>query len=358
MIVGLDPNGRIQLFNNACEKSTGYTFDELRGKPFWDYLLLPEEMDAVKGVFKEIKEGKITAEMEFENYWKTKDGSQRFIRWANSALKDASGNVELIIGTGIDMTEDKENRARIEELNTFLMHRTTDLLAANKELETFSYSVSHDLRSPLRAIKGFSTILLKDYSNNLDADGQDFLNRIKGGADRMSDLIDDMLSLAKISRDEMDPKEIDLSDVVESIVSELRQAEKDRNVEAIIAKGLKAHGDARLMHIALSNLIGNAWKYSSKTPNAVIEFGAMEKNGETIYFVRDNGAGFDMAHAKKLFVPFQRLHSDSHFSGTGIGLAIVNKVIQRHGGSVWGEGEIEKGATFYFTVSFGKRKIS
>ena len=358
LIVGLDPNGRIQLFNNACEKSTGYTFDELRGKPFWDYLLLPEEMDAVKGVFKEIKEGKITAEMEFENYWKTKDGSQRFIRWANSALKDASGNVELIIGTGIDMTEDKENRARIEELNTFLMHRTTDLLAANKELETFSYSVSHDLRSPLRAIKGFSTILLKDYSNNLDADGQDFLNRIKGGADRMSDLIDDMLSLAKISRDEMDPKEIDLSDVVESIVSELRQAEKDRNVEAIITKGLKAHCDARLMHIALSNLIGNAWKYSSKTPNAVIEFGAMEKNGETIYFVRDNGAGFDMAHAKKLFVPFQRLHSDSHFSGTGIGLAIVNKVIQRHGGSVWGEGEIEKGATFYFTVSFGKRKIS
>jgi PAS domain S-box-containing protein len=350
LIIGMDPEGRIQLFNHACEKITGYTFNELKGKPFWDYLLLPEEMDAVKEVFKGIKDGKITAESEFENYWKTKGGSRRFIRWANSALKDASGNVELIIGTGIDMTDDKENRARIDELNSFLMQKTTDLLYANKELETFSYSVSHDLRSPLRAIKGFSTILLKDYSNNLDADGQDFLNRIKGGADRMSDLIDDMLSLAKISRDEMDPKEIDLSDVVESIVSELRQAEKDRNVEAIITKGLKAHCDARLMHIALSNLIGNAWKYSSKTPNAVIEFGAMEKNGENIFFVRDNGAGFDMAHAKKLFTPFQRLHSDSHFTGTGIGLAIVNKVILRHGGRIWGEGETGKGATFYFTL--------
>ena len=350
LIIGMDPEGRIQLFNHACEKITGYTFNELKGKPFWDYLLLPEEMDAVKEVFKGIKDGKITAESEFENYWKTKGGSRRFIRWANSALKDASGNVELIIGTGIDMTDDKENRARIDELNSFLMQKTTDLLYANKELETFSYSVSHDLRSPLRAIKGFSTILLKDYSNNLDADGQDFLNRIKGGADRMSDLIDDMLSLAKISRDEMDPKEIDLSDVVESIVSELRQAEKDRNVEAIITKGLKAHCDARLMHIALSNLIGNAWKYSSRTPYAVIEFGTVEKNEETVFFVRDNGAGFDMAHAKKLFTPFQRLHSDSHFTGTGIGLAIVNKVIQRHGGRIWGEGKTGKGATFYFTL--------
>ena len=354
LIIGMDPEGRIQLFNHACEKITGYTFNELKGKPFWDYLLLPEEMDAVKEVFKGIKDGKITAESEFENYWKTKGGSRRFIRWANSALKDASGNVELIIGTGIDMTDDKENRARIDELNSFLMQKTTDLLYANKELETFSYSVSHDLRSPLRAIKGFSTILLKDYSNNLDADGQDFLNRIKGGADRMSDLIDDMLSLAKISRDEMDPKEIDLSDVVESIVSELRQAEKDRNVEAIITKGLKAHCDARLMHIALSNLIGNAWKYSSRTPYAVIEFGTVEKNEETVFFVRDNGAGFDMAHAKKLFTPFQRLHSDSHFTGTGIGLAIVNKVILRHGGRIWGEGETGKGATFYFTLHGGR----
>jgi PAS domain S-box-containing protein len=350
LIIGMDPEGRIQLFNHACEKTTGFTFDELKGKPFWDYLLLPEEMDAVKEVFKRIKDGKITAEMEFENYWKTKNNSRRFIRWTNSAIKDANGNVELIIGTGIDMTEDKENRARIEELNTFLMQRTTELMTANKELETFSYSVSHDLRSPLRAMKGFSSVLLEDYSDKLDAEGQDFLKRIKNSADKMSGLIDDMLSLAKISRDEMNPKEIDLSAAAESIVSELRQGDKERKVETLIASGLKTRGDARLMLIALSNLIGNAWKYSSRTSNAVIEFGSLEKNEETVFFVRDNGAGFDMAHAKKLFTPFQRLHSDSHFSGTGIGLAIVNKVIQRHGGRVWGEGEIGKGATFYFTL--------
>ena len=238
LIIGLDPEGRIQLFNHACEKTTGFTFDELKGKPFWDYLLLPEEMDAVKGVFRSIKDGKITAEMEFENYWKTKNGSRRFIKWANSALKDERGNVELVIGTGIDVTEDKENQARIDELNSFLMQRTTDLMSANKELEAFSYSVSHDLRTPLRAIMGFCTILLEEYSGKLDAEGQGFLSRIKISTDRMNGLIDDILSLAKISREEMHPKEIDLSAVAGSIVNELRQGEKRRKVEAVIAEGL------------------------------------------------------------------------------------------------------------------------
>jgi len=354
LIIGLDPEGRIQLFNHACEKTTGFTFDELKSKPFWDYLLLPEEMDAVKGVFKSIKDGKTTAEMEFENYWKTKNGSRRFIKWANSALKDVGGNVELVIGTGIDVTEDMENRARIDELNSFLMQRTTDLMSANKELEAFSYSVSHDLRTPLRAIMAFCTILLEDYSDKLDAEGQGFLSRIKISTDRMNELIDDILSLAKISREEMHPKEIDLSAVAGSIVNELQQGEKRRKVEAVIAEGLRAYGDARLMHVALSNLIGNAWKYSSKTPDAVIEFGKMERNGEKVYYVRDNGAGFDDAHAKKLFKPFQRLHSESQFPGTGIGLAIVDKVIQRHGGRVWGESQVGKGATFYFTLSVDK----
>jgi len=285
-----------------------------------------EEMDAVKGVFKSIKDGKKPRrKWNFENYWKTKNGSRRFIKWANSALKDVGGNVELVIGTGIDVTEDMENRARIDELNSFLMQRTTDLMSANKELEAFSYSVSHDLRTPLRAIMAFCTILLEDYSDKLDAEGQGFLSRIKISTDRMNELIDDILSLAKISREEMHPKEIDLSAVAGSIVNELQQGEKRRKVEAVIAEGLRAYGDARLMHVALSNLIGNAWKYSSKTPDAVIEFGKMERNGEKVYYVRDNGAGFDDAHAKKLFKPFQRLHSESQFPGTGIGLAIVDK---------------------------------
>lgn len=356
LIVGMDPEGRIQLFNNACEKTTGYTFDELRGEPLWDYLLLPEETDAVKKVFFGIKEGRIEAESEFENYWVAKDKSRRFIRWTNSALKDEAGNVELIIGTGIDITEDKENRARIDELNSFLMQRTTELMSANKELESFSYSISHDLRAPLRAMKGFSTILMEDYSGKLDAEGREFINRIKSGADKMSGLIDDMLRMAKISRDEMDPKEVDLSAVAASIVNELRQGDKERKVETVIADRIKARCDARLITIALSNLLGNAWKYSSKTPNAVIEFGATVNDGERVYFVRDNGAGFDNAHAKKLFTPFQRLHPESQFSGTGIGLAIVNKIIQRHGGRVWGEGRVGKGATFSFTLALDKKE--
>jgi PAS domain S-box-containing protein len=232
-----------------------------------------------------------------------------------------------------------------------LRRSSEELAAVNKELESFSYSVSHDLRTPLLAIKSFSSILLEDYSATLDAGGKDFLNRIAHGADKMSELIDDILGLAKISRHEMKPGEIDLGAIASSIINDLRQAEPERKVETVIAKELTAFGDARLMKIALSNLIGNAWKYSSKAPDARIEFGAMKKSDEKAYFIRDNGVGFDMTHSQKLFTPFQRLHSDNQFPGTGIGLAMVNKIIQRHEGRVWGEGETGKGATFYFTLT-------
>jgi PAS domain S-box-containing protein len=245
---------------------------------------------------------------------------------------------------------------KVDERTLALQKVNNELAVANKELESFSYSLSHDLRAPLRAMNGFSSILLKDYSDKLDAEGQDFLHRIISGADTMNELIDDMLSLANISRQEMSLQEIDLSDIAETIVNTLRRAEPERKVDVGIAQEIKASGDARLMNIALSNLINNAWKYSSKTPDARIEFGAMEKDDEKVYFVRDNGAGFDMTQAHRLFAPFHRLHSESQFPGTGIGLAIVNRVILRHGGRIWGESEIGKGATFSFTLSFDKRK--
>jgi two-component system, chemotaxis family, CheB/CheR fusion protein len=241
-------------------------------------------------------------------------------------------------------------RQKIEELNGFLKHRADELAAANKELESFSYSVSHDLRAPLRAMKGFGSILLEDYANKLDGDGRDFLKRIVSSSDKMSGIIDDMLSLAKISRQEMNRVEINLTSIAGSIAEELRHAEPERNVNVLIAEDLKAHGDARLMKIALSNMLGNAWKYSKKTPDAEIEFAVKENNGERVYYVRDNGAGFDMAQAHRLFSPFQRLHSESQFPGTGIGLAIVNRVIQRHGGRIWAESKVGKGAAFYFTI--------
>jgi PAS domain S-box-containing protein len=264
---------------------------------------------------------------------------------AEARLRNAYAEVEQKV---VERT--LELRQREEELK----QRANDLVAANTELKTFSYSISHDLRAPLRAMKSFSSILLEDYSNTLDAVGKDLLIRIKSAADKMDDLIDDMLSLSKISRQEMNLQVIDMSSIAGMVVNELRQAEPERKVDVVIAQELKATGDARLIHIALSNLFANAWKYTKKTPAATIEFGAMEKSGKKVYFIRDNGVGFDMAQSHRLFTPFLRLHSESEFPGTGIGLAIVNRVIQRHGGCIWGKSEIDKGATFYFTLFIDK----
>jgi signal transduction histidine kinase len=254
-----------------------------------------------------------------------------------------------------EISERKRAEEALQQIEESLRHYADQLVAANKELESFSYSISHDLRAPLLAMKGFSNILLNEYSNNLDAAGQDFLKRIVQGSEKMSDLIDDMLGLAKISRQEISLQEIDLSTIAASIVEELRRGEPERKVTVVIANELKAHGDARLMNIVLSNLIGNAWKFTSKKNDARIEVGALEKSGEMVYYVKDNGAGFDMTYARKLFAPFQRLHSDIQFSGTGIGLAIVKKAIQRHGGRVWAESEVGTGATFFFTLHLDKR---
>jgi PAS domain S-box-containing protein len=346
----LDPEGRIELFNHACEKATGYSYHELKGKPFWDYLLLPEEKDIVKDVFNKIKNGSVTAEMEFENYWVAKDSSKRFIRWANSALKDAQGKVELVIGTGIDLSDDKINREKIEELNTFLMQKTLDLSSANKELEAFSYSVSHDLRGPLRSIDGFSKLLLEEYGPMLDDQAKDYVNRVCTSVGRMSQLIDDLLRLSRISRQEIVLTKTDLSHMVCAITEDLRAIEPRRLSDIIVGPGLLADVDARLMRIALENLLGNAWKFTSKRERARIEFGAAMHEGKPVFFVRDNGAGFKNEYVNRIFAPFQRLHSEKQFPGSGIGLAIVQRIIQRHGGRIWAEGGEDKGAVFYFTV--------
>jgi light-regulated signal transduction histidine kinase (bacteriophytochrome) len=272
---------------------------------------------------------------------------------------DTDGSA-LILEMGIDVTATMKAQAALKQANDTLearvSERTAELAASNKELETFSYSVSHDLRAPLRAMKGFSSILVKDYSEKFDAEAHEFLHRIDAGADRMAGLIDDMLNLAKISRQEMNLQVIDLSAIAGSVANELRSAEPERNVEIIIAPAQKATGDARLMHIALSNLIGNAWKYTGRMAAAIIEFGVTEHDGETIFHLRDNGAGFNMTQVHRIFAPFQRLHAESQFPGTGIGLAIVNNIIRRHGGRIWAEGETGRGATFYFTLEVEKNK--
>jgi signal transduction histidine kinase len=238
----------------------------------------------------------------------------------------------------------------INELNATLKRQNTQLESTNKELEAFSYSVSHDLRTPLRAIDGFSKALLEDYADKLDAGGKDHLQRVRAASQRMGNLIDDMLHLSRVNRMEMTRERVDLSKMVAEIAAELPESAPERSVEFIIAPNLIAEADPRLLRIMLTNLLGNAWKFTSKRADARIEFGASTQDISQAYFIRDNGAGFDMTYASKLFGAFQRLHKATDFPGTGIGLAIVQRIVSRHGGQIWAEAKMGQGATFYFVL--------
>jgi signal transduction histidine kinase len=247
----------------------------------------------------------------------------------------------------------EETNRELEETNQELGETNQELEATNRELETFSYSVSHDLRTPLRGIDGFSHMLLEDYADELDDEGKDYLRRVRAGARRMGELIDALLSLSRLMRDEMRSETIDLSAMAGEISDDLRRTHPKREVEVQITPGLAANGDARLLQVALENLLGNAWKFTGEETHAKIEFGAVRRDGTPVYYVRDNGAGFDQTYAGKLFGPFQRLHRAGEFEGTGIGLATVQRVVHRHGGRIWAEGEVGRGATFYFTLQEG-----
>jgi signal transduction histidine kinase len=229
--------------------------------------------------------------------------------------------------------------------------RTEALKESNKELEAFSYSVSHDLRSPLRSIDGFSQALLEDLDGKLDETSADHLRRIRAATQRMGALIDDLLNLSRVSRSELTRKTVNLSALARAAADEHRLAQPDRAVDLVIQDGVEAIGDPRLLRQVFDNLIGNAWKFTSRQPEARIQFGALEGDGETVYFVRDNGAGFDPAYADRLFGVFQRLHAMTEFPGTGVGLAIVDRVVRRHGGRVWAEAAVDQGATFSFTLA-------
>ena len=349
--VGMD--GQYLLVNQKLCDIVGYTREELLEQTFQD-LMHPDDQEANLKYSRQILSSEVSV-VSREKCYICKDGSSIWINLTVSPIRDSSGEPKTFIGIVEDISDRKRVEQQIRELNENLerrvVERTAELEAANKELEAFSYSVSHDLRAPLRAVDGFSKALLERYVDNLDDKGKHYLQRIRTGTQRMGELIDDLLALSRVTRTQMRRTAVDLSTLAGEIAAELHSTQPERQVEFAIAPGLVADGDISLLRVVLENLLNNALKFTSAHTQTRIEFGAiLQADAKLAYFVKDNGAGFDMAYVNKLFGAFQRLHTTSQFPGTGIGLATVQRIIHRHGGRVWAEGAVEQGATFYFTL--------
>ncbi len=297
----------------------------------------PEEfLREIQAVLKNLKEG----QLEVKNPPEVEE--KEFIKLYDERLVNKLEHKVL---------ELEKANADLKKAQETLQRYNRELEEVNKELEAFNYSVSHDLRQPLRALGNYSDLLLMEYKDKLDAAGQDYMNRVIKAGQYMSQLTDDLLKLSRVVRADLYSNEINLSEIAQSIFEELNANQAGRTVEIRISPNMIVNGDRELITVALKNLLENAWKFTSKCPQARIEVGQLEKDGETVYFVRDNGSGFDMKYKDKLFQPFQRLHTDKEYPGTGIGLAIVQRIVRRHGGKIWAESEKEKGATFYFTLN-------
>jgi PAS domain S-box-containing protein len=347
-ILMLDPEGRVTTWNEGAERITSYRAEEIIGQHFSKFYT--SEAVAQGKPDMELKGAAEQGRFEEEGWRVRKDGSRFWASVVVTPLRDRAGQLRGYAKVTRDITERKRIEEQLERQRSELARSNTELIAANKELEAFSYSVSHDLRAPLRSIDGFSLALLEDYEEKLDAEGKDSLHRVRAATQRMGVLIDDLLNLSRVTRAEMKLQKVDLSAIGRSIGAELENSQPKRRIKFHIQEGLEAHADSNLMRIALENLLGNAWKFTSRRESARIEFGQTNSNGSRVYFVRDDGAGFDSARAERLFGAFQRFHDRNDFPGTGVGLATVQRIIQRHGGRIWGESAVGKGATFYFTL--------
>ncbi|MGA6970147.1 MAG: PAS domain S-box protein [Candidatus Binatus sp.] len=352
----IDPEGMVVSWNEGAERIKGYTAAEIIGQHF-SCFYLPADVEAgepARELEMALKDGHIEAEG-----WRVRKDGSRF--WADviiTAVYGPRGDLCGFSKVTRDITERKKAGEDVRVLNESAIRRGAQLEVVNRELEAFSYSVSHDLRAPLRSIDGFSSALMEDYGDKLDELAKSHLLRIRAATQRMAQLIDDLLKLAFVTRSEMHMWKVDLSELANVILGEFQRAEPNRQIEFVVQEHVISQGDPLLLRSVLENLLGNAWKFTSKTPQAKIEFATEDHGGETVFFVRDNGAGFDMTYAGKLFGPFQRLHVTSDFPGTGVGLATVKRIVHRHGGRVAAEGAVGKGATFSFTLDGNKLEDS
>jgi PAS domain S-box-containing protein len=334
-----DPSGIITDVNKQMEALTGSTRDELIGSPFKNYFTDPERAEASLRLV--LSQKKVT---NYELTVHARDGGETAVSYNATTFYDRERRLQGMFAAARDITE----RNRLEEQ---VRRRTVEVEAANKELEAFSYSVSHDLRSPLRSIDGFSQAFLEDYGLLVPPEGREDLERVRRATQRMGQLIDDMLLLSRVTRREMHMEKTDMSALAAEVAGELALGSPQRDVQLSIEPGMTTTGDPQLLRIVLVNLLGNAWKFTSKREHAHVSVGTVQdpEHGPT-FFVRDDGAGFDQKYKEKLFVAFQRLHGQDEFPGTGIGLATIQRAVRRHGGDVWAEGEVDRGATFYFTI--------
>jgi PAS domain S-box-containing protein len=347
-ILMLDPDGRVVSWNEGAQRINGYSADEIIGQHFSRFYI-PRDVEAGEPS-RELEMARKNGRRESEGWRLRKDGSQFWADVIVTTVYGPKGELRGFSKVARDITERKRAEEEVRALNQSERQHALELEAANKELEAFSYSVSHDLRAPLRSIDGFSLALMEDYADTLDPEARGLLERIRAATQRMAQLIDDLLKLARVTRSEMRNEAVDLSAMAKVIFAEFHTLEPERRVECVVQDGLVVVGDPQLLRVVLENLLGNAWKFTMKKPTAKIELGMFKRDGRQVYFVRDDGPGFDMAYVSKLFGTFQRLHATTEFPGTGIGLASVRRIVHRHGGRTWAEGAEHRGATFFFTL--------
>ena len=354
IIVAALPGGIVQIVDRDLHylyvdgeawRDLGISNEELAGKSIGD-VLGAELAERVESQYRRVLEGE-TARFEVEY------AGRSFLATA-APLRDEDGEVDRILTLSVNISDRKQAEDEVRRLNADLesrvRRRTAELELANREAEAFAYSVAHDLRGPLRAVEGFSAMIAEESGGDLNEESRDYLRRVRAAVQRMGRLIDDLLRLSRLSHAEMEVTVVDLSEIARELAADLAGREPQREVEIVIAPDLRAHGDAGLLRVLLGNLLDNAWKFTRETPAARIEVGVSAHDGRQAYFVRDNGAGFDQADLGKLFQPFERLHDEARFEGTGIGLASVARIVARHHGAVWAEGREGGGAAFFFTL--------